>query len=176
MVSQDPTMTMLCAGLDYARDLLRRAVGAVQPERRGDRPAPERWSVSEILEHLNLVETAVIHMLVRAIEDPSASESVGEAEPLDEARVLDRTRRIETIDRAQPGRGLHWRQAWDELTRTRKELVRLVSSTDGATLRRVRSPHFVFGTLDGFDWVRFLASHEERHAAQILEMAGVRRP
>jgi uncharacterized damage-inducible protein DinB len=172
-VSQDPTMTMLFAGLDSARDVLRRAVGAVQPERRGARPAPERWSVSEILEHLNLVERAVTHMLTRAIEDPSASASDGGAEPLNQARVLDRTRRLETIDRARPVRGLDWRQAWNELTETRRELLHLVSATDAATLRRVRAPHFVFGTLDGLDWVRFVASHEERHAAQILEMAGV---
>jgi len=172
-VSQDPTMTMLFAGLDSARDALRRAVGAVQPERRGERPAPERWSVSEILEHLNLVESAVTSMLTRAIDDPSASQTGGDTEPLDEARLLDRTRRIETIDRARPFRGLDWRQAWNELTETRRELVGVVSSTDAATLRRVRAPHFVFGNLDGLDWVRFLAGHEERHAAQILEVAGV---
>jgi len=172
-VSQDPTMTMLFAGLDSARDVLRRAVGAVRPERRSERPAPDRWSVSEILEHLNLVETAVTHMLARAIEDPSAHASAGDQEPLDQARLLDRTRRIETIDRARPTRGLDWRRAWNELTESRRGLVRLVSSTDPATLHKVRVPHFVFGTLDGLDWVRFVAGHEERHAAQIFEMAGV---
>jgi len=172
-VSQDPTMTMLFAGLDAARDALRRAVGAVQPERRGERPASDRWSVSEILEHLNLVETAVTGMLAHAIEDPSSSASHEGAKPLDLAGVLDRTRRIETIDRARPARGLDWRQAWNELTETRKGLVRVVSSTDAATLRGVRAPHFVFGLLDGLDWVRFVAGHEERHAAQILEMTGV---
>ncbi len=170
-MSQDPTITMLFASLDSARDVLRRAVGTVAAERRGQRPAPERWSVAEILEHLHLVESAVARMLSRAVAELPAVPPLDEVSPLDRASVVDRTRRLETIDRARPTGELEWRQAWDELTETRGELVRVLTSTDAATLRRVRAPHFVFGTLDGLGWVRFVAGHEERHAAQILEIS-----
>ena len=45
--------------LDGTRAALERAVAAVPDGLRGTRPAPESWSVSEIIEHLSLVEARV---------------------------------------------------------------------------------------------------------------------
>lgn len=167
----DPTVRSRLIGLQSAREGLRHAVEVVPAEAREKRPGAERWSVAEILEHLGLVEGSVTRLIGRLAANGDTADLPGEVSPLDMAALMDRSQRIDTIDSALPSGALTWRQAWDELTERRKELLRLITSVDGIVLHRVRAPHFVFGLLDGVDWVRFVEGHEARHTAQILEIA-----
>jgi len=167
----DPTVRSRLIGLQSAREGLRHAVEAVQAEARDERPAPERWSVAEILEHLALVEGSVTRLLGRLLADTAAADLPGEVSPLDLRALMDRGRPIQATQSSIPGGGLTWRQAWDELTDRRAELIRVLTSTEGIVLHRVRAPHFAFGLLDGVDWIRFVEGHEARHAAQILQIA-----
>ena len=52
----NPRTARLFEHLDHHRALLRRTVEEIPPDLRQRRPAPERWSAIEILEHLVLVE------------------------------------------------------------------------------------------------------------------------
>lgn len=169
--ADDPAVRSRLLGLQSAREGLRHAVEAVPAGARDERPGPERWSVAEILEHLGLVEGSVTRLVGRLVADAGTPELPGDVRPLDLSAVVDRGRRIETIDSARPAGTLTWREAWDELTERRRDLLRLVTSVDGIVLHRVRAPHFVFGLLDGVDWIRFVEGHEARHTAQILEIS-----
>ncbi len=167
----DPTVRSRLIGLQSAREGLRHAVEVVPAEAREKRPGAERWSVAEILEHLGLVEGSVTRLIGRLAANGDTADLPGEVRPLDMAALMDRSHPIQTIESALPSGALTWRQAWDELTERRKELLRLITSVDGIVLHRVRAPHFVFGLLDGVDWIRFVEGHEARHTAQILEIA-----
>jgi hypothetical protein len=169
--ADDPTVRTRLIGLQSAREGLRLAVEKVRADARDERPAPERWSVAEILEHLALVEGSVTRMLGRVVADPAAADLPGDVSALDLQALVDRSRPVETTESSIPTGGLTWRQAWDQLTERRAELIRVITSTEGIVLHRVRAPHFVFGLLDGVDWIRFVEGHEERHTAQILEIA-----
>ncbi len=173
--AEDPTVRSRLIGLQSARESLRHAVGMVPAEARGKRPAADRWSVAEILEHLGLVEGSVTRLLGRLGADSGPTALPGGASGLDFAALVDRSRPIQATESAQPSGGLDWRQAWDELTERRKELIRLLTSTEGIVIHRVRAPHYVFGLLDGVDWVRFIEGHEVRHTAQIMEIAAAAR-
>jgi uncharacterized damage-inducible protein DinB len=169
--ADDPTVRSRLIGLQSAREGLRHAVEVVPADAREQRLGEERWSVAEILEHLSLVEGSVTRLLGRLAADPGAADLPGNVISLDLAALVDRSRPIAAIDSTLPSGALTWRQAWDELTDRRRELLRLVTSVDGIVLHRVRAPHSVFGLLDGVDWIRFVEGHEARHTAQILEIA-----
>lgn len=62
--------------------------------------------------------------------------------------------------------------AWPLLEAARADLRAAVASADGLALEAVRAPHPVFGDLNLYQWIVFVAAHEERHAGQIREMAG----
>ena len=160
----------LQAVLAEARAVLRAAVDSVPEALRDECPAPDRWSVAEILEHLARVESAVTRVLASAAsaELPEAPE--GDVSGYDRTLILDRSRKIEAGERAQPTGAMAWSQAWDALTLSRQALIDTLRAGDPQRLARLRVPHFVFGTLDGEAWTRFLGGHEERHAAQIREV------
>ena len=155
--------------LERSRAMLQRAVTALPLELRQTRPAPAEWSAAEVLEHLGLVEGAITRMLARVSanvpDDPAPNN------PLDLKLVVDRSRRVETGPPSRPTRGLAAEQGWQALQETRQQLLALIAAVDPAIWSRVRAQHFAFGLLDGLDWIRFVAGHEERHAAQIDDIA-----
>ena len=61
--------------------------------------------------------------------------------------------------------------AWSILERARAALRQAVLAADGRALSEVSAPHARLGTLNLYQWLIFLGTHEGRHAAQIREIA-----
>jgi hypothetical protein len=87
----------------------------------------------------------------------------------DSSRVVDRSRRVKTGEASEPKSGLTADEAWARLERSRTALRDLLRAGDGLALHEITHPHPLFGPLNLYDWVAFLAGHEARHAAQIRE-------
>ena len=155
---------------------LRAAVEAVPDERRSERPGPDRWSVAEVLEHLAIVERAVMKSCARQLATareaglPPESETSSIVHALPPAQVANRERRIVAPDPVRP-RGLDAASAWSEIERTRAQLRDFVASCDGLALGQVAFAHPALGTLNLYQWLLFAAGHHARHAAQIREIA-----
>jgi hypothetical protein len=163
--------------LDTHRAALKRAVAAVSPELRGRRPAPERWSVAEVLEHLGLVERHITRLLQNLISEGRAAGIGPEQETslvvptLDLSRLLNRSRREPASDAAKPREGLDASAAEAALVRQREALRATLLSADGLALAEVSAPNPVLGVLNASQWVLFIGGHEARHTAQIQEIA-----
>jgi hypothetical protein len=165
--------------LEQSRAELRGAVERVPPTLRDVRPAPDRWSTAEVLEHLVLVESSITRLLTKLAAQvealPSDAEAAGsqaDASPdVDLLSLLDRTQRIESFEAARPTRGLDWATAWQRLEHARTQLLATIGAVQHLALERVTFPHFVVGPLTGFQWIEFAARHEQRHALQIIEGA-----
>jgi hypothetical protein len=135
------------------------------------RPGRDAWSVAECAEHVALSEP-VLRDLARdlVLSSPSRPAHAASVQGKDGAIVRamrDRSRRAKTLPILEPtGR-------WP----TRAELVTEFLEQRAATLAYVRGTrdplhyHFAplepFGDLDGYQWLLLLASHTERHAAQM---------
>lgn len=161
--------------LDIAHADLRDTLATVPPERRGERPAPDRWSPNEVVEHLTLVETVITRMLadaaavVRARGTSPGRDITGVLDRVDRARVADRGQRVHASERVQPRGGMDAAAAWSALERVHAELRELVLASDDLSLDHVVLPHPALGPLDFYGWIVFLGGHEMRHAAQIRE-------
>ena len=166
--------TELLAHLDGQHAELRRAVDAVPMALRARRPAADRWSVANVLEHLAIVEVRVVEGLSSRFEEartaglpPSSDTSV--VRQADLARYLDRERRNVSGAASQP-RGLEAEAAWAAVDQARDTTRALVIQTDGLAVETVVLPHPLFGSLDFYQWIVFLGGHEGRHALQVREI------
>ena len=163
--------------LDGHRATLEAAVAEVPSALRERRPAPEQWSVAEVLEHLAVVEQRVLRVLEEHLSPasiqalPSEQETDAVAPMLDLSRVLDRSKPLIASEASQPREGLSASQAWAALTERRRQLRERVLAAEGRALGSVVIPHPRLGTLNLYQWLLFLGGHEARHAAQIRETA-----
>jgi transposase len=172
-----PRIEELLAYLTSAGVHLKDAVDAVPRELREVKPAPDRWSVAEVLEHLSLVESGIARLISTRGAEARARGLEAETETrtvlytLDSARVLDRRERIMAREPSHPRAGLDADAAWAALLKAQTAVREAVISVDGLALGKLTHTHPSLGTLDFYQWITFTATHEMRHLAQIREIA-----
>jgi len=178
-----PRTEELLRHLDTTRGTLCAAVDTVPSALRETRPAPDRWSVANVLEHLTRVEEQITRLLAKRLADsrdagalPPETRSSPILESIDHRLLLDRTRRITAGERVFPTGTMDSAAALAALENSRAALRHLVISYDGADLSVVTLPHPVLGVIDGYGWVEFIGTHEARHAAQIREIGAAGHP
>lgn len=172
-----PRIAEVLAHLESSRVALAEAVALVPEAQRDRRPAPDRWSVAEVLEHLALVDGRITGLL-RSRIDAAREAGLGaetETSPvvptIDLARLLDRERRITAGEASLPKESLDAATAWERLVAQQDELRELALSADGLALGEVIAPNPVIGPLNVYQWLAFVGGHERRHALQIREIA-----
>jgi hypothetical protein len=171
-----PRIEELTDRMAASRAELRAAVDAVPRALHNTQPAQGRWSVVNVIEHLVMVETGIAGLFKKRVDEARTSGLGHETETssvLDQpvlAPIGDRTRRIVGSDAVRPPSTLDTETAWQQLTVTREQLRDVVLSADGLALGAITHPHRVFGVLNLYQWLVFLAGHESRHAAQVREI------
>jgi hypothetical protein len=177
-MARDGRVDELLEHLAESRRVLADAIALVPPALRQTAPAPGQWSVAQVIEHLVIVETRstkVIAMLSDGAPVGSATDTdapAPDAHRLDTTMLLDRSRRVTAPDPLHPTSDVDAADAWRRLGETRAALCAIVVAMNGRRMDRVTRPHPVLGVLNGFQWVGAVAGHEQRHAAQIREIAG----
>lgn len=137
------------------------------------KPAPDRWSIAEVVEHLAIVEPILTKQVLVNLDTapPASADALKNAKEKDAAilaKVPDRSTKfqapaeIQPTGRFTPTAGLH--QFQDE----RNQTIALVKSIPD--LRGHVIAHPALGPLDGYQWVLAIAAHSERHTKQILEV------
>jgi hypothetical protein len=165
----DPIRTTLNAD----REALRAAVERVPRELRGHRPAPDRWSVAEILEHLGIVEGRSTALLAPQLADapllggPAAVTGISQLRQF----TVDRSRAVVAPETIRPTGKVDADSAWAALETSRNQLLELMRGAEGRDLTVVTRTHPVLGRIDGYQWLSSIGAHEARHTAQIAEIA-----
>ncbi|HEX2780961.1 MAG TPA: DinB family protein [Gemmatimonadaceae bacterium] len=172
-----PRIDELLEVLDETRASLTMAVAQVPAERRDVRPAPGKWSVGEILDHVRQVDANFARLFSKRVDEARAAGAPAETDGssilsrLDRAMVVDRSRKVEAPSRIQPREGTLVEDALAALRESRAAVRAALAAASGLALGSVVHPHPVFGALDMYQWTLFIAYHEERHAQQIREIA-----
>jgi DinB family protein len=175
MADSVSTVAAVLELLDVERTALLARVARVPDERRTRRPAPDRWSVAEVLEHLARVEGGVTKLLVsRGRDRPAEALQTAPDTRLTVARIAQlrsRAERFQAPERIQPSGALGATEALRKLAETRDALCEAFRAADPAALDGQTHTHPILGTLTLRGWVEFLAHHEARHGDQIEEIA-----
>ena len=137
------------------------------------KPAPDQWSAAECVEHLAITESGILGRIRQlATVAPDAADvlaSCAGKETLIEKRVPRRGIKAVAPEFARPnGQTGSPAEIVKRFIATRDASIDYARSTTNA-IREHTFPHFVFGPLDGYQWLIFCASHTERHLAQLQE-------
>jgi hypothetical protein len=160
--------------LERTKAALLEAAGTLTDTQWRFKPTPEEWSPAECVEHLAIVEAFLLKNIQQLGPNPADSSDV----------LAGCAGKEEIIAKRVPRRGVK-AMAPEPVRPTGRfshpaDLLALFSATRDRTLDYARTtsdpirthtfPHFVFGPLDGYQWLIFIAAHTERHLAQMLEV------
>lgn len=138
------------------------------------KPATDRWSISEIAEHVVLAEAAQFDNVKQAISSP--------ANPVWEEKTKGKTGMLEAILAPRLGKAqapeaivpkgkMTSAQVKERFERQRMEIVKFATKTDVA-LKQYTIDNAFFGTLNGYHWLIYAPLHTMRHDKQIAEVKG----
>jgi DinB family protein len=156
--------------LDAVHAELKTTVNGVDPALISKRPAENEWSVAEVIEHLCLVESAVMKGIKAKLAQPPVKVSF--LKKFFPMRIVSlRMKRLQAPKYVQPANDL---PPLDELLKKfdeQRARTREICTTEGPQrLRGVCLKHPYFGDMDGTAAVSMVAFHEQRHLKQIREI------
>jgi len=142
-------------------------------EEQGFRPAPDRWSIGQLCEHLSIVEGNVTRLLGKLLgkaEESGATRAEGEPfAPVSIEEFVERSRdvKLEAPESIRPADATPLADSLARLRESRAALHALRPRIERADGHALRFPHPVWGPLNLYQWLLFVGAHEDRHLAQI---------
>lgn len=165
----------LLAKLDASQKKLFAAIQGVSATQWHWKPAPDRWSIGEVTDHLDLAEIRTLELVQGLTAGaPAAADQKAETAGKDQriaAEIPDRTQhRMMRPDFLAPTDRWAGPAAFEkEFLANRARTIAYVKGTRD-DLRAHAAPHPEMGLMDGYQWLILIAAHDERHTAQILEI------
>jgi hypothetical protein len=158
-------------GLDDSRERLLGTVRGLSREQLEYRPAPDRWSVAENLEHIILAEKFVLGRLegpVRQTPDLSQHSSwEGRDEPLVKKLAEERVDRFQAPEALRPIGRWPIEKLVAEFEAARALSREFAASTQADLRSRFfRHPAPAVGDIDGYQLLLLIGAHCARHCAQ----------
>lgn len=171
-----PRMAELFTYLDQQHVTLVSTVATIPPSRVAEPPAPDRWSVAQVLEHLVLIEQNITKLLAKLLAE-AKERGLGaetDASPvlprIDTALMADRSHRVTSPGVFIPTTTRSADAILGDLDHARREFKQVVMMGDGLALGEIVYPHRVLGPLDMYAWIAFTGAHMGRHTDQIREV------
>ena len=164
---ESPTESVLVVLEEGRQDVLV-SVGDLSDPLAATKPAPDRWSVLECLEHLVIVEDRFLGWIANGgiYESPQA-DAAKEQRLL--GAITDRTTKVQAPEAVVPsGRFTSVAEASTAFNAARDRAIQIAKAR-GAELYTIKVAHPRFGEMNGAELLHLLAGHARRHAAQIRE-------
>jgi len=138
------------------------------------KPAPDRWSVAEVAEHITVSESTIMGLIRKQImTSPAAPEKREQVKGKDQMllqRMPDRSHKAQAPEMLRPtGRWATQADLTKAFEDARKSNMDYIRTTND-DLRDHFFDHPAFGTLDGYQWLLLISAHSARHTAQIEEV------
>ena len=135
------------------------------------RPAEGRWSAAELIAHLMMVERAVIGKADRVAQKPPRRVSLLKRIHIPMALVESRWIRRKSPVPVAPEMLRDKEVMLAELRTVRERSLAFLEETRSRNLGEYCWAHQALGTLNAYEWMQFIASHEVRHTKQMREIA-----
>jgi hypothetical protein len=152
-----------------SRQALLEAVEGVTEQQARWKPAPERWSILEYVEHLAVSDDALVALVERSLQSPARPET--EIERRAREQKIRETPLPRGVNRAPDTLKPNARfgslaEALAGFREARQRTMEFTRNTQ-EDLRSHFAPHTVLGPLDGYQW---LVGNAESHAGHIREI------
>jgi hypothetical protein len=162
------------SSLESTHDAFLKSIAGLSEKQWRFKPAPDRWSVAEVSEHIAVSESTIFGLVQKQIMmSPATPDKRSEVAGKDEVvlkMVPDRSHKAQAPEFLKPT------DRWA----TREELTKAFEDSRKATMDYVRTtnddlrdhfgPHPLLGPLDAYQWILLISAHSERHTKQIEEV------
>jgi uncharacterized damage-inducible protein DinB len=166
-----PALATIIENLARAQGDLLRAADDIPAERWKTRPAEGRWSAGELICHLSAIERAILSrtdkLLQKSPKPVPFYKRLHVPMILVEARVI----RRKVPAPLEPRMVGEKEEMLAELRQARERTSAFIEETMERDLSKYCMAHAFLGTLNGYEWLQFIASHEIRHTKQMREIA-----
>jgi hypothetical protein len=160
--------------LQSTHDAFLKSIAGLSKKQWRFKPAPDRWSVAEVSEHIAVSESTIFGLVqTKFMTSPAAPEKRAEVAGKDEVvlqRVPDRSHKAQAPEFLKPtNRWANREEVTKAFEESRKATMDYIRTTND-DLRDHFGPHPLLGTLDGYQWILLISAHSERHTKQIEEV------
>jgi uncharacterized damage-inducible protein DinB len=136
------------------------------------KPAPDRWSVAEVLEHIAAAEDMLMGMVHEQVMKAPATPVAEDAKATD-AFVLtalpDRSHKLQAPEPLKPTN--RFGSPEGSIKHFEASRAATIAFLNGSKDLREHATDSPLGKkLDGYQWILFVAAHSERHTKQMLEV------
>lgn len=136
------------------------------------KPASDRWSVAEVMEHIAAAEDYIRGNVTQNIMKAPAREAGVDVKPIDDAvlaMIPDRSKKAQAPEPLKPTNRFGSPDgALKHFLESRQATEEFLTSHDDLRDHAADSP--IGKKLDGYEWMLFIAAHSERHTKQMLEV------
>lgn len=139
------------------------------------RASDEAWSISEIVEHLSVIERQMCALTMKLLARAEASVEAGappfdlQSNPVSLRAFAERAARekYQAPEAVRPTGTISVAESLAAMQLTRESLRHLQPRLEAANLSNASFPHPFFGALNLYEWLAFIGLHEARHLRQI---------
>lgn len=153
--------------LDESLGVLEKSLAGLAEKDWRFKPAPERWSIGEIVHHLVLVEVQRLQYLKELLNGRRESAAPRPEAIPEISAYRHKEQRVQAKEDMLPTPGIPSKVLLTGFRRGRAEMRDFASTVDLAKLQNVWLMTKSLGALNGAEYLEFLAAHTERHADQI---------
>jgi len=162
------------AYLEETRELLLKTTSGLSCAQLQYKPASDRWSVGEILEHVVFTEQRALARIQNALLQPvNTAKSSWEDDGLVQT-IAGRIGRANAPEPILPSGRWPLEQLLPEFETARSSTINFAGTTTGE-LRQHFMNHPLFGPLDCYQWLLAIPAHCERHRLQTEEVLAAAR-
>jgi uncharacterized damage-inducible protein DinB len=166
------SLAIIMENLARAQSELLRAADAVSAEQWKTRPAERRWSAGEVICHLSAIERAILSRADKLLQKPPKQTPFYKRFHVPMMFVEARVIRRKAPTPLEPQTVREKEEMLAELRQVRERTLAFIEETMERDLSKYCMAHAFLGTLNAYEWLQFIASHEVRHTKQMREIAG----
>lgn len=155
-----------------AKDFLR-GIEGLTPQQWSYKPANGGWSIAECAEHITLSEDALFGLINNMLKAPPQPNETPRTREMDEkiiAGITDRSKKAQAPEMLKPsGKFPTPASAVTQFNERRNRSLEFARATQEDLRGRVQKNQ-IFGTVDAYQFVLYMAAHSSRHTAQLNEV------
>ncbi|HWQ33200.1 MAG TPA: DinB family protein [Blastocatellia bacterium] len=157
--------------LQDALDETLRAVENLTDAQWNYKPAPDKWSVGQVSEHILKAEGLLFGVVEKTLTspvNPDWAQTEGKTEMLEKA-VLNREQKFQAPEPLQPSGNLTRAEFISQFKEARARTIKYAEETS-QPLKEHTADHPALKTLNGYQWLLLIPLHNMRHNLQINEV------
>ncbi len=152
-------------------------VASVTDEEASALPDGEKWTVSQLVEHVAIVEQNITRLCARLVgaaenDGKLADGNIGVSNETMEKWAASADAKLEAPDRVQPTGEVSIADSLERLSSNIEALEALRPGFETYDMTAHKFPHPYFGDLTATEWLVLIGGHERRHSIQLQKLLG----